>query len=450
MSKALFSSEPEVKAPGQVHPPKVFAQPFRLAFKHEEDEAVASWIEVRSLSGLRGVFEKLASGELEEINRFCTVEMQLWGHLAEHTGFLRTRGATSMLSAGIQPAGEGLAPLTEDLSELMGGDDITALQVLDAMRANIKTRNMDTGPIEHERATYEFVKEDGVNLTEEGENALHELVYGGNGYPDRHPEENVAFRKESENAVQIFRSTPDATPEEIEQEAKERVECLKASDAPEGPVVTGEKAAKVGRLVAAAVKGEGDSAADERVQAEAEAAEEIMKKMLGGSNPRHLPPSSVPALGNMSTNDARKLIETRIMFLMQNLLDPTARDEIAKLQKFLVEIQRAELNSATKDLTVEDMDLLLAKAEARDTVLIPGCGFTMHDAKELTDKAWKVTKVSYRRGSPMQSRLEPREAAEAQDANLKKVMDNVGESDLVKLVEDSPAEPKSNDSEDDS
>ena len=69
---------------GSPLPQKSFAEPFRLIFEKATGEV--SNIEVRSLGGLRTVSERLEKGELREMDRFSSLEMQLWGLLAERVG----------------------------------------------------------------------------------------------------------------------------------------------------------------------------------------------------------------------------------------------------------------------------------------------------------------------------------------------------------------------------
>lgn len=239
-------------SPTSLLPPKIFAQPFRLALKKGDSDDV-TWIEVRSLAGLRGVFEKIEKGELTEIDRFSSVEMQLWGHMAEHSGFLRVQGSASSLAAGIQPLGDQAGALADDFASLMGGSDVDALNLLGAMQNTLKSRPLDRTPMGQPEVTHEFVKPDGVNLTAAGENALLDLVYGDLPTASRQDSsETTAFRKESENAVEIFlRDTPPATPEEVEAEALEAIDCQIAADseATEGPIITGPEAEEMGRAV---------------------------------------------------------------------------------------------------------------------------------------------------------------------------------------------------------
>ena len=301
MTQAIFSSEPETTVSGQFFPPKVFAQPFRLAFKRGDSTDTATWVEVRSLDGLRKVFGKVAKGELVEIDRAASVEMQLWGHLAEHSGFLRTQHSASMLDAGIQPLGSGLAPLTEDLSALLGGDEVSALRTLDRMKTALKTRADEMEPIGQVPSAHEYVKPDGVNLTKDGEDALHGLVFGvPNEFPDRNPDaaaDATKFRKTAENAVEIFvHQTPNATPDEVQAESEEAATAAALSDSgvkpSEGAVKTGHSAAKAGRLLADVRRGL-DNEPDKETQDMSEAGVTIFESMVEPKpNPRLLPPGS--------------------------------------------------------------------------------------------------------------------------------------------------------------
>lgn len=267
---------------GEQHllPQKVFAQPFRLALKKND---VVTWIEVRSLAGLRNVTEKLTTGELTEIDRFSSLELQLWGHLAEHTGFLRVKGSTSALAAGIQPLGEEAVALAEDLSAIMGGDDVEALGTLGDMQDMLSRRPIDNTPMEQQPVTHEFIKPDGINLTEKGEDALHELVLGNGltNQPDRvlRPE-IVDFEKKRENAIEIFLAqTPEATPEEIEAEKQEAIEAATLGELkvkPLGRLITGPAAALIGRYVAEVGRGL-DNTEDKAVQEAAQKALEILE-----------------------------------------------------------------------------------------------------------------------------------------------------------------------------
>lgn len=154
---------------------KVFATPFRLVFKNTESDAV-TWIKVESLDGLKTVIERVASGKLMPVNAVATLDRQLWGLLAEHVGFLRHAGPTSGFSAGIQPAGADVSELAEDMSTLFGGFE-GALEGLSSMR-NAVIKKMT--PVD----TNSLLKEDGVNLTEEGEDFLEELVDATESEPE--------------------------------------------------------------------------------------------------------------------------------------------------------------------------------------------------------------------------------------------------------------------------
>jgi hypothetical protein len=99
---------------------KLFNKPFRMVFEVTGTEQV-TWIEVESLSGLRHVADRLDKGEIREIDQYTSLEMQLWGHLAEYVGFLREPAQIeSPLSAGIQPLGAEVGELTNDMSRYVG------------------------------------------------------------------------------------------------------------------------------------------------------------------------------------------------------------------------------------------------------------------------------------------------------------------------------------------
>lgn len=260
---------------GPIRSNKVFVAPFRMAFQKKDEDAIV-WIEVRSLEGLRAVAKRLdKDGDLEEIDRFTTMEMQLWGHVAEHTGFMRSPASPSALAAGIQPLGPEAASLAEDFSALMGGNEIDGLNVLTAMKETLTRRPIDLTPMPEIEVTHEFIKEDGVNLTEKGEDALRELVLG------KEDPASKEFAKATENAIQIFRETPEPTEEEREQEVREAIDCEIAHETgnTEGGIKTGREVTHAGRLVADAYRGL-DNEADKAVQAEAEEAIKILEKMM--------------------------------------------------------------------------------------------------------------------------------------------------------------------------
>jgi hypothetical protein len=299
---------------GSLLPKKVFAQPFRLAFKKDED---VTWVEVESLAGLRSVTEKLATGELTEIDQFSSLMMQLWGHLAEHTGFLRVKGSPSALAAGIQPLGEEAVALAEDLSAIMGGDDVSALGTLGDMKDLLGRRPIDNTPMKPVPVTHDFVKQDGINLTEKGEDALMERVLnnGFSNQPDKAPRrETLAFEKERENAIEIFLAqTPAATPEEIEAEKAEAVEAAALGELKQkaaGKVITGKNAAIIGRYVAEVGRGL-DNADDKAVQTAAQRALSIMGISTESvdENPEvpHATVAEFVSLYGVSVEDLRRL-----------------------------------------------------------------------------------------------------------------------------------------------
>ena len=357
--------------------PKVFAQPFRLAFKKADD--TVTWIEVRSLEGLKNIFGMIVAGELTEIDRAASIEMQLWGHLAEHTGFLRNAGSASTFSTGIQPLGEGLAPLAETLQGLFGGDDITALNVLDGMKTVAKPTYEDKTPINPQPSEHEFVKEDGVNLTEKGEDTLAELVYGTpNG---DHPEQNkpertaasIELRKASENAVEIFLAqTPNATQEEIEAEMREAIDC--------------------------AIRGEG-----------------------GGCKRNAIPPTEPPKTGPAAVRAGRLVAD------VARGLDNEADKEIQEMAQTAIKIMTAGVDTKQAQEQFEE------KQDVMDKM-----GVTMEDLRHLAgvvDKRWHSQKRSRKFGG-----LDPDEARRNQEANLLKIVRTMDEANFAEIVASSEAE----------
>lgn len=159
---------------GEPVPTKVFAKPFRVVFKKTEDQTV-TWLEIKTLAGLRKVCAMLADGNLVPVDAYATLDRQLWGHLAEHCGFLRYEGKSKNdFSAGIQPAGEAFGELADDLSVLFGGQD-KVLSGLATIRDSV-LRDIEANSPYQEDGDHTYVKEDGVNLTPEGEQALADLV----------------------------------------------------------------------------------------------------------------------------------------------------------------------------------------------------------------------------------------------------------------------------------
>lgn len=108
---------------------KVFAQSFKLILK-DKSEGVHI-INVSTLLGLQKVFTRITKGELVELSRFHSVEMQLWGHLAEHAGMLRTQ-PVGELQGGLAPLGE-TGELMEELADMYDGID-GAINAVDTIR----------------------------------------------------------------------------------------------------------------------------------------------------------------------------------------------------------------------------------------------------------------------------------------------------------------------------
>lgn len=153
---------------------KIFAKPFRIVMKKTADQTV-TWIEVQSLEGLRTVCNRISTGELIPVDSFSTLDRQLWGHLAEHVGFLRYEGPADEFSAGIQPAGESFGSLMGDLTELFGSST-DVLSALSEMRDQLRRESENTAPHVESGEFGKYVKPDGVNLTPDGERILADVV----------------------------------------------------------------------------------------------------------------------------------------------------------------------------------------------------------------------------------------------------------------------------------
>ena len=362
-------------------PPKIFAHPFRLALKKGKD---VTWLEVRSLKGLRNVFDKLESGELEEVSRFASVEMQLWGLMAEHSGFMRIAGNGSTLAAGIQPLGEEPAALADDLASIMGGTDVDALKVLGDMRNTLKKKPIDRTPMEQEELTHEFVKPDGVNLTQEGEEALISLVYGPTGIskPDDHKTkrspEGLAFQKDSENAIQIFKNTPAPTAEESIAETAANAECVHHGDKP---------------------------------------LSEICKLNA-------VPPTEPPKVGAGVAHVGR-LVE-QITMEGKELEDALVRDQALAAQEIL-------------DLMIEVEKKGIKTVQMQSLSILERFNVSMEELKDLAQAADVASREKARKALPANSLAEARQNI---NANARKLMETLTELKLAALVEQSPLAPE--------
>lgn len=232
-------------------PPKVFARPFRLVFKKKEDDTV-TWVEVRTLDGLRRVASRLEpDGDLVETSRFATLEMQLWGHLAEHAGFMRYQATNTAVGAGLAPLGEAATALVDDLASLVG-DDAAAIEALgDAVSlvkracaprggTGVSTKATPSEP----KATSALLDESGVLLNPEGVEFLRGMVVPG--YEKMSPEAKK-LQRETDTAIELMmKSEPEErnpdllTPEQLAE---------MGVAAPE--ILTGNVAAQVGLAVEA-------------------------------------------------------------------------------------------------------------------------------------------------------------------------------------------------------
>jgi len=224
---------------------KVFATPFRLIFVKTDTQDI-HWIEVKTLDGLKNVVERIAKGELTPTNAFNTLDRQLWGHLAEYCGFLRTE-IPGAVSRGIQPIGAEQAQLVEDMEEIFG-DTAGAFKALSEMRKSMIAESSDTSALNNDDKAI-TLKDDGINLTKEGEEALVEILHGDmEGKP-----EVAKIIREQENAEIIGQGTDDPgvvgdAIAELDAELKEAAGNL--------VTITGEEAEEIGKLVEEAGMGE--------------------------------------------------------------------------------------------------------------------------------------------------------------------------------------------------
>lgn len=203
-----------------IGPRKVFVKPFRLVFKKTETQEI-TWIEVASLDGLRTVADRIANGDLVPIDGFSTLDRQLWGHLAEHVGFLRVEDKSGEFSAGIQPMGPQ-GQLADDMSEIFGGVE-PALQALSDIRDRTLKNLIKQAPVEPVEVGT-FVKDDGVNLTEAGEEELAKLV---------HESPDIKTQMAAENAEVIAQRTEVDVQEEKIAEADASYKELQSFSGPE-------------------------------------------------------------------------------------------------------------------------------------------------------------------------------------------------------------------------
>lgn len=196
---------PSLQAPGDgaeclAGKRKVFVEPFRLVFKRTEDQAL-TWVEVKTLDGLKNVIDRISAGKLVPVNAYATLDRQLWGLLAERVGFLRFKGPQiTEFSAGIQPLGSEQSQFAEDMSELFGGFE-PAIAAITEMRGRVLGEMEAQEPVKSGSPVGTFLKPDGVNLTPEGESELAKTVY------DSHSESNVRVKMETANAEILLQET---------------------------------------------------------------------------------------------------------------------------------------------------------------------------------------------------------------------------------------------------
>ena len=216
---------------------KIFASPFSLVFKRTKDQAL-TWIKVKSLRGLKNVIDRVSKGDLVPVNAHSTLDRQLWGLLAERVGFLRFGGPhVNEFNAGIQPLGSEQSEFAEDMSELFGGFE-PAIEAITEMRSRVLNELEASEPTKVEGEG--FLKEDGVNLTPEGEEELAKIVY------DSHGDANVKVKMETANAEVLLQ---DSEPEIVDPLSEIRLD-------EDLGTITGYEAEEIGRKVEKAAAGE--------------------------------------------------------------------------------------------------------------------------------------------------------------------------------------------------
>ena len=215
MRQTMQHVDTKTESGGGPIPSKVFAKPFTLIFSDPEGRSV--WIKVSNLNGLKNVQASLLRGEIQEIPE-SPLMLQLWGLLAEHSGFMRTEMTASPAGAGIMPLGEGVAKLHDEFTDLMGGDPEEAIKQM-----NVMGRLAEGARLIHSGLTYvagvpecnpegpPLLKPDGVNLTEAGERRLVEMA--------TRPltEADWKVKKQADNAMALMDETkPGMTREEAD------------------------------------------------------------------------------------------------------------------------------------------------------------------------------------------------------------------------------------------
>ena len=228
-------------------PKKVFAKKFRLVFNKTDDQST-TWIEVESLTGLKRVIERVSKGELTPINANATLNLQLWGHLAEYVGFMRVE-SRGEFTTGIVPLGEEQGALANDMTELFGGAG-PAFEALTEMRNQLAKELDARQPVEPTHiVSNKILKSDGVNFTPEGEDALIKLFQETDrrpfiGTPSEPADANTLFRKRADNASVIADQTE--TPSAVDN-VDEMIQANRPDE--ELQTFTGPEAEEIGKKV---------------------------------------------------------------------------------------------------------------------------------------------------------------------------------------------------------
>lgn len=176
---------------------KTFSRPLHLIFRDVSLQA-NKCIEVTTLSGLKTVIERLAKKELEPLNNYSTLELQLFGYLAEYIGLLRP------VLPGLTKFNEGIECLGPDYAELVSGfaglfgDEASAIEAINSL----------IPPTPSSASSKQLDVDDYIDLVEASEPAAIEpdasLLHGVNVYTptapsDTPPGATSATAEESSN-----------------------------------------------------------------------------------------------------------------------------------------------------------------------------------------------------------------------------------------------------------
>jgi len=134
---------------GRVVVNKTFSKSFRIVLM--DKDGTTRIFEVESLAGLRSVVDRVDRGELFEMGKFGAIQMQLWGFLAEHCGFMQVLQPRTM-EAGLGVLGPSAA-LVDDLADLLGGVD-AGVEMLSSARTLAGVKNKKSEEVSEEPANH--------------------------------------------------------------------------------------------------------------------------------------------------------------------------------------------------------------------------------------------------------------------------------------------------------